>query len=183
MRRACWFALAAALGLTTTATRGQDEGIKARDGKFVVEEHGYFTRLVYDGTLIGTQVNETYLVRADAPNLFGLGTQWEALALVGAHGRWNPRLEPLSYYHRTGPVGAIFHHLRTRKDGDDAAAPVGVVGMNCGTLAAYAVRGQAFTFYSTHYELKDLVADSDEFFTYVRDARKRGATCEFRYGP
>ncbi len=161
-----------------------DEGIKARAGKFYVEERGYFTRLMFadTSTLFGTQINAPYFARADAPNLFGLGTQWEALAITGAIARWDPTHEPITYYHRTGPVGALFYHLRTRKGGADAAAPVGVVGLYAGTPAAYAVRGQAFTFYSAHRELKELVADTDRHFTYLRDARRRGATVAVRYG-
>jgi hypothetical protein len=187
MCRRPWFAfaLATTTALVTASAGAQDddEYTKAKVGKFRVQENGYFNRLVYDGTLIGTQINERYIVRADAPNLFGLLTPWESLALVGSHGRWDPTHEPLTYYHRTGPVGAMFYHLRTRKGGADATAPVGVVGLYAGTPAAYALRGQAFTFYSVHPELKGLVADSGRFFRFVPDARKRGAKVEVRYGP
>lgn len=178
---------AALLALVPAAARTQDdeEGVKARAGRFKVEERGYFTRLVYTGTdtLFGTQINAPYFARADAPNLFGAGTPWEALALTGVHARWNPTHEPITYYHRTGPVGALFYHLRTRKGGADAAAPVGVIGLYAGTPAAYALRGQEFTFYSAHRELEELVGDTDRHFTYLRDARRRGATVTVKYGP
>lgn len=162
-----------------------DDGVKARTGKFLVEERGYFRRLVNTeiDTLFGTQINEPYIVRADAPNLFGVGTQWEVLAVTGAVARWDPTHEPITYYHRTGPVGALFYHLRTRKVGADAAAPVGVVGLFAGTPAAYAVRGQTLTFYNAQPDLKGLVAESDTHFTFLRDARRRGATVEVRHGP
>lgn len=177
-------ALPLLLLLAHAPAAGQDdEYVKARSGKFVVEEVGYYTRLIYDGTLIGTQINERYLVRADAPNLLGLGTQWEALALTGVHARWNPTHEPLTYYHRTGPVGALFYHLRTRNGGADAAAPVGVAGIYAGTPAAYALPGQTMTFYSVHPEPRELVERTDRYFSFIADARKRGARFEFRYGP
>jgi hypothetical protein len=175
---------AAALGLSADPAPAQDdEDVLVRAGKFLVEERGYVTRLVYDGTLFGTQFHERYLVRADAPALFGLLTPWEVLAQTGGLARWDPRHEPLTYYHRTGPVGAVFHHLRTRKTGADAAAPVGVVGLFAGTPAAYALPGQRMTFYSAHPELRDLIETTDRYFTFVPDARKRGARLEFRYGP
>ncbi|HEX4607081.1 MAG TPA: hypothetical protein VH092_02665 [Urbifossiella sp.] len=179
------FTLAAALGITAAPARAQDddEGVLARVGTFKVVEVGYFTRLVHGDVMIGSQINEPYVVRADAPNVFGLGTQWEALAVAGALARWNPTREPLTYYHRTGPVGAVFHHLRTRKAGADAAAPVGVIGLNIGTIAAYARRGQAVTFYEPHTELKGLVADTERHFTHIQDARRRGAKVETKFGP
>jgi hypothetical protein len=176
---------AALLALAPAAVRAQDddEFLKARLGKYRVDEKGYYTRLVYDGTLIGSQFNQRNFHRADAPNVLGLGTQWEALALLGVHNRWNPRLEPLTYYHRSGPVGAAFHHLRTRNDGQDATAPVGVCGMFAGTPAAYALRGQSMTFYSVHDEPGELVERTDQYFTFVPDARDRGAKLDFHYGP
>ncbi|HYH64607.1 MAG TPA: hypothetical protein VD866_07935, partial [Urbifossiella sp.] len=174
------------LALAPAAAHAQDdddEFVKARLGKFKVEEYNYFNRFIYDGTLIGSQYNQRWFHRADAPNVLGLGTQWEALALVGVHARWNPRLEPLTYYHRTGPVGAAFYHLRTRNGGKDATAPVGVCGIYAGTPAAYALRGQSMTFYSAHREPRDLIERTDQYFTFVHDARDRGAKLDFRYGP
>jgi hypothetical protein len=178
---------AALLALAPAAARAQDddEGVKARAGRFKVEERDYFTRLVFTGTdtLFGTQINRHYLHRADAPITLAVLTHWDAAAAVGLLGRWNPRHEPLTYYHRTGPVGALFYHLRTRNGGADAAAPVGVLGLYAGTPAAYALPRQSFTFYSAHRELKGLIEDTDRHFTYVHDARRRGATVAVKYGP
>ena len=39
--------------------------------------------------------------------------------VAGANQAFNPRQEPLTYYHRTGPVGAMFREVYTRKDGAD----------------------------------------------------------------
>lgn len=181
-----WLALllAALLAAPTAAQPGDDdEYVKARLGKFKVEQYGTQTRLIYDGTMIGTQFHDrAWRHPADVPNISGLFTQWEALAVGGAVFRWDPRAEPLSYYHRTGPVGALFWHLRTRKGGADALAPVGVVGTEAGTVAAYARPGQAMTFYTAHPETRELVAETDRWFTYIPDARKRGAKVEVRYG-
>jgi len=185
MTRRCFaFALAAAVALVARPAATQDEDVKARLGRYHVEERGRFTRLVYDDdAMVDAQFHTRYLDRADVLNVFGHGTAWEGLALVGAHARWDTTLEPLTYYHRTGPLGAVFHHLRTRNGGADAAAPVGVGGLLAGAAAAYARPGQEFTFYSAHNELAKLIAGTGRHFTHVPEARKRGAKLAFRYGP
>ncbi len=176
----------ATLALSTTCSNANsqddDEEILTKVGKYHVEERGVFRRLLHDGTLCGTQINRPYLVRADAANVFGVFSPWEALALEGSLAAWDPRLEPLTYYHRTGPVGAIFHELRTRKNGADAKAPIGVIGLSAGTTACYALAGQGITYYETNPELKKLVADTDRYFTFLADARKRGAMVEIKIG-
>ena len=53
------------------------------------------------------------------------------------------RREPLTYYHRTGPIGQVFDVLRERI----ARANIAVVGLGAGTLACYAQPGQHWTFY------------------------------------
>jgi hypothetical protein len=181
-------AVALALALAAAPAAGQDdddnEYVKARAGKFKVELYGAQTRLVYNNILRGTQFNDRWhLHNADVPNMTGLFTQWESLAIVGGCHRWYVRDEPLTYYHRTGPIGAVFHHLRTRKGGADAAAPIGVLGLYTGTPAAYARRGQSVTFYTYQPEIKQLVADTDRWFTYLSDARTRGAAVDVKYGP
>ena len=65
------------------------------------------------------------------------------------HGRQftNPAraCEPLSYYHREGPLGAVFAAFDSKIDA--ASARVAVVGLGAGTTAAYARAGEAWTFY------------------------------------
>ncbi len=183
-RSAVVAALVAAAGLIAPPAGAQDDDpVRARAGKFQVESRGYFTRILHDGVLWGTQINENYLVRADGPIPFCVLTPWDVLMAEGAMVGWNATHEPLTYYHRTGPVGAVFHHARSRKGGADANAPFGVVGLNAGTPAAYARRGQAVTFYESHRELRKLVVNSDRHFTYLRDARDRGATVDVKFGP
>ena len=55
------------------------------------------------------------------------------IAVAGAILAFDPRQEPLTYYHRTGPVGAMFRELRTRKGGADAKAHVAMVGLGTGS--------------------------------------------------
>ena len=51
--------------------------------------------------------------------------------------------EPLTYYHRTGPIGQVFDVLGKRANGLNVA----IVGLGTGSLAAYAQPGQRWTFY------------------------------------
>jgi hypothetical protein len=104
------------------------------------------------------------------------------LALEGGLAAWDPRQEPLTYYHRTGPVGAMFHQLRTRKNGADAKAHVAMVGLGTGSVSCYALPGQKLTFYEIDKGVKAIVDETDKYFTYTRDAKNRGAILDFRMG-
>ncbi len=53
------------------------------------------------------------------------------------------RLQPTSYYHRTGPAGQVF----TSSSANGFDKPVAVVGLGAGALACYGKAGQVFTFY------------------------------------
>jgi hypothetical protein len=82
--------------------------------------------------------------------------------------RW--RQEPVSYYHHTGPIGHVFEQYNT-----DPSRPFGVIGLGTGTMAAYALPNQDVTFYDIDPVVRGISFDSDRFFTYVSDARARGA--------
>jgi SAM-dependent methyltransferase len=84
------------------------------------------------------------------------------------------RCEPLSYYHRGGPLGSVFEALRARAGGVKAGggmsyvAPraVAVVGLGAGTTAAYARAGESWTFYEIDPAVVRVARDP-EFFTYL----------------
>jgi SAM-dependent methyltransferase len=87
------------------------------------------------------------------------------------------RCEPLSYYHREGPLGSLFNalHARTTNAADSKtgilARPVrsvAVVGLGAGTTAAYARAGEAWTFYEIDPAVAE-VARSPELFTYLSE--------------
>jgi hypothetical protein len=86
----------------------------------------------------------------------------------------DPRLSfrPMMYYHPTGPIGDVFRNLldRTR---------VGIVGLGAGTIAAYATGGRQFTFFEIDPEVERI---ADRFFTYIKDARARGALVDVVLG-
>jgi hypothetical protein len=85
-----------------------------------------------------------------------------------AHGSQNidplRRLEPISYYHWTGPAGQVF----TTSSQSGSKAPVGVVGLGAGSLACYGTAGQEFVFYELD-PVVERIARSPRLFTYLRD--------------
>jgi hypothetical protein len=73
--------------------------------------------------------------------------------------------EPLSYYHRKGPLGDVFTVLGSRLDGKNVAA----VGLGAGAIASYRQPSQAWTFYEINPSVVR-VAQNPAFFTFLRDA-------------
>lgn len=83
------------------------------------------------------------------------------------HGRQftdpNRQREPLSYFHRRGPLGQIFAAFNA-----NAAAPnVAVVGLGTGSMACYAIDGQQWTFYEINPAVVS-IAQTPEYFTYLQ---------------
>jgi hypothetical protein len=83
------------------------------------------------------------------------------------HGRQfvDPELqrEPLSYFHRSGPLGQIFAAFSS-----NAASPnVAVVGLGAGSMACYSFPGQHWTFYEINPAVI-AVAQTSEYFTYLQ---------------
>lgn len=77
--------------------------------------------------------------------------------------------EPLSYYHRRGPLGAVFAAFDERRDG--ATARVAVVGLGAGTSAAYARSGQHWTFYEIDPSIARVASDP-HYFSYLSDCAR-----------
>jgi spermidine synthase len=71
--------------------------------------------------------------------------------------------EPLSYYHRAGPVGQLFASVPQAS----AASDVAVVGLGVGTLAAYRAPAQHWTYYEIDPAVEQ-IARNEEYFTYLR---------------
>jgi len=83
------------------------------------------------------------------------------------HGRQfvDPQLqhEPLSYFHRDGPLGRIFEAFNA-----NAASPnVAVVGLGAGSMACYSFAGQQWTFYEINPAVIS-IAQSPQYFTYLQ---------------
>jgi hypothetical protein len=76
--------------------------------------------------------------------------------------------EPLTYYHRTGPIGQVF-----------AANPPAVkrpamalVGLGSGSMTAYGAPGQTLTIYEIDPAVKRF-AEDPRYFTYLRDTKAK----------
>ncbi len=165
-------------------------------GILKVEQRGRETRLVHGTTLHGTQIQGRHW--ADQFQVLPMFTPWDPLVVAATQQLWDPANQPLTYYHKTGPVGAMFHELRTRKGGADRLAPFAMVGLGTGSVSCYALPGQSLTFYEIDPAVRKIVetpwmvmnpeaverGDPPIMgpFTFVDDAKNRGATVNFRMG-
>lgn len=116
-------------------------------------------------------------VMRDDLRILGAQNGWDEVLLAGAQKTWDFRQEPLTYYHRTGPVGETFREFRKR----NPKADVAMVGLGTGSVACYALPGQKLTFFEIDPTVIKLV-ENDTHFTYISDARKRGAEINFILG-
>jgi hypothetical protein len=83
------------------------------------------------------------------------------------HGRQfvdpNLQREPLSYFHRDGPLGQIFAAFNSYP----ASPNVAVVGLGTGSMACYARPDQDWTFYEINPAVIS-IAQTTEYFTYLQ---------------
>jgi len=97
------------------------------------------------------------------------------------HGRQSrdptKRAEPQAYYHRRGPIAQLYGELERR----GGALHTAVIGLGTGTMAAYARPGDVMTIYEIDGLVRDIALDP-AYFTYVTDARARGATIRIEMG-
>ncbi|HVM62756.1 MAG TPA: fused MFS/spermidine synthase [Verrucomicrobiae bacterium] len=73
------------------------------------------------------------------------------------------RDEPLSYFTKRGPFGQAFATLD-----DSLKRRVGVIGLGAGSLAAYARRGEHWTFYEIDPAVEE-IAEDPRYFTFLHD--------------
>ncbi len=72
------------------------------------------------------------------------------------------RCEPLSYYHRQGPLGAVFETYHARPASPNVAA----VGLGAGASIAHSRAGERWTFYEIDPAI-DRIARNPTYFTYL----------------
>jgi spermidine synthase len=89
----------------------------------------------------------------------------------------NKRHLPLTYYSHESGVGRAIGLLQ----GERPAMRVGVVGLGVGSLAAYARQGDVYRFYEINPEVQRLAEDR-RYFSYLSDARQRGAVIDIAMG-
>ena len=91
------------------------------------------------------------------------------------HGRQSldpgDRLEPMSYYHRRGPLGEVFTVL----DDSSPSSRVAAVGLGAGVMAAYARPGDQWTFYEINPGAIAIARD-ERYFTFLRDCHAAALT-------
>jgi hypothetical protein len=88
----------------------------------------------------------------------------------GRQARSSERLcEPLTYYHRTGPLGDVFAALPRASD-----RRVAIVGLGTGAMITYARPGDVFTFYEIDPLVRQ-IAETPEYFSFLSDC------CQGRY--
>jgi len=84
------------------------------------------------------------------------------------HGRQfvdpNRQREPLSYFHRDGPLGQIFEAFNSYP----ASRNVAIVGLGTGSMACYARPDQDWTFYEINPAVVS-IAQTTEYFTYLQN--------------
>ena len=76
------------------------------------------------------------------------------------------RDQPLSYYHRTGPLGEVFQMLADQRP----AREIGVIGLGTGSIAAYGEPGQRITYYEIDPAVLQIARDP-RYFTFLRDQK------------
>lgn len=177
-------------------TKEDQPVLRGEDGKPIVMGRYEYLRLVHGTTLHGTQVSYHDRHILDDFQMLTAANPWDNLAVWGAIHTFDARQEPLTYYHRTGPVGAMFNELKRRGKEKE---PVAMVGLGTGSVACYAEKGQKLTFYEIDPAVRNIVEKPTKVmnekevrekgaapimgpFTYVDDARKRGAEIDFRMG-
>ena len=84
------------------------------------------------------------------------------------HGRQDMRVEgscePLSYFHRNGPIGQLFAEPAFRFQ------DIAVIGLGTGALACYAEPGQRMTFFEID-PMVERIARDPRLFTYLQNTR------------
>jgi hypothetical protein len=88
---------------------------------------------------------------------------------------------PLTYYHETGPIGQVMAAYSV-PDKNGKYPNCAFIGLGTGTMASYANKGQHVTFYDIDPIVKRISFDNDKYFTFVEDAKKRGANVELVLG-
>ena len=83
------------------------------------------------------------------------------------------RHTPLAYYHPTTPAAGVMASPAFR------LRDIGMVGLGTGALAGYVSEGQTLTVYELD---PDNLRVAEQNFTYLADARRRGARLQFVFG-
>ncbi len=158
------------LKYTLSRVNPGDMSVRDAKGKPILLGQYEYRRLVHGTTLHGTQVSRHERHVLDDFQFLTAMNPWENLAVLGAVQNFDMRQEPLTYYHRTGPVGAMFSEL-TRRGKDNAH--VAMVGLGTGSVSCYAHKGQKLTYYEIDPAVRKLVDKPWKVMT-EKELKERG---------
>ena len=163
--------------------RTMANGLIVRRDAFIRRE---YVQLVHGTTVHGLQ--ESHKERLDIASALlvfnpstALGTQ---ATLIGGAGEamMSPGRVPLTYYHRTGPVGAMFNAWNARnREKTKPNTAVGCIGMGTASLTAYGAPKQKMTIFEIDTHVRRLV-EPPLYFNFVDLAKKQGVDIDFVMG-
>lgn len=145
------FGLGIAAGLLLTSFLGTQDHVLTRERSFFgvntvqQTEDGEFHLLVHGNTIHGAQHTDP--------------TRWQ---------------EPLTYFHKNGPLGHFFQLLNQSKKNDQ----VGVLGLGTGTLVCFRLPNQHWTYYEIDPSVVRLAQDT-RYFRYLDEC---GGDTDIVYG-
>ena len=143
---------------------------------YFLQQRSFGFGLAVVGVLTGAAVLVTLNDRTTlaSRNFFGVvrvvdqGNARTLMHGTTAHGRQftgaGSRCEPLSYYHRQGPLGSVFSALEERTK----ETRVAMVGLGTGSAVAYARPNHRWTFYEINPTVV-AVARDPRYFTYINE--------------
>ena len=76
------------------------------------------------------------------------------------------KLEPLTYFSHTGPIGQVFSYL---SDKSNQPSRIAVLGLGVGTLASYARSGEEWDFYEIDPVVAK-IATNPQYFSFLSDS-------------
>lgn len=142
---------------------------KLHEGFFLNDKDGPCYRLLYSGTLHDMQcrTSDAEVIQCLLPTLGADHTLGPVcwLALGRLRLLVPGRFDPMTYYHRSGPLGQVYQVLCS---GAHAGREVAFIGLQAGSPASYANPGQPITFYEID---PALVRVAQTWFTYLRDSQ------------
>jgi hypothetical protein len=154
-------------------------------GETLEPESSPFRRLIHGTTVHGSQPDhpdassETaalWLLGANGP------TDAVALAWIAQPHLDFPLRDPITYYHRTGPVGAMFSVFWDQTAaGAIGTTDVACVGLGTGSVSAYGRSKENVTFFEIDQTVARMVREP-KYFTYIDRAEKQGVNVEFIMG-
>ena len=76
------------------------------------------------------------------------------------------RDEPLTYYHKSGPIGDVFEIFNRLYLNQNVA----IIGLGVGSIASYSMPGQHFVFYEIDPDI-ELIARNNDYFTFLANSK------------